>query len=53
MATTTVVVTLDGQLLRRVQRWVREARHPHRSQAIEAAIASQLDRLENRKLIEA
>ncbi len=53
MAKTKVAVTLDAQVLRRVDRLVREARYPNRSQAIEAAIASHLDRLESRRLIEA
>ena len=53
MAKTKVAVTLDAQVLRRVDRLVREARYPNRSQAIEAAIASHLDRLECRRLIEA
>jgi metal-responsive CopG/Arc/MetJ family transcriptional regulator len=47
-----VAVTLDTQTLRRVDRLVRDARYPNRSQAIEAAIAEQLDRLERRRLIE-
>jgi Arc/MetJ-type ribon-helix-helix transcriptional regulator len=51
MAKTKVAVTLDAQVLRRVDRLVREARYPNRSQAIEAAIASRLDRLECRRLI--
>ncbi len=47
-----VAVSLDSQTLRRVDRLVRDARYPNRSQAIEAAIAAQLDRLECRRLIE-
>ncbi len=37
MAKTKVAVTLDSQTLRRVDRLVRDARYPNRSQAIEAA----------------
>ena len=48
-----VAVTLDAQTLRRVDRLVRDARYPNRSQAIEAAIAAQLERLERRRLIDA
>lgn len=48
-----VAVTLDVQTLRRVDRLVRDAWYPNRSQAIEAAIASQLERLERRRLIDA
>lgn len=47
-----VAVTLDTLTLRRVDRLVRDARYPNRSQAIEAAIRAQLDRLEHRRLIE-
>ena len=50
MAKTKVAVTLDSQTLRRVDRLVRDARYPNRSQAIEAAIAAQLERLERRRL---
>jgi Arc/MetJ-type ribon-helix-helix transcriptional regulator len=47
-----VAVTLDMHTLRRVDRLVRDARYPNRSQAIEAAVAEQLDRLERRRLVE-
>jgi Arc/MetJ-type ribon-helix-helix transcriptional regulator len=47
-----VAVTLDAQTLRRVDRLVRDARYPNRSQAIEAAVSEQLDRLERRRLAE-
>lgn len=47
-----VAVTLDTLILRRVDRLVRDARYPNRSQAIEAAVAAQLDRLERRRLID-
>ena len=52
MAKTKVAVTLESQTLRRVDRLVRDARYPNRSQAIEAAIAAQLERLERRRLAE-
>ena len=52
MAKTKVAVTLDTQTLRRVDRLVRDARYPNRSQAIEAAVAEQLERLEGRRLAE-
>lgn len=45
-----VAVTLDERTLRRVDRLVRDARYPNRSQAIEAAITEQLERLERRRL---
>lgn len=47
-----VAITLDALTLRRVDRLVRDARYPNRSQAIEVAIRAQLDRLEHRQLIE-
>ena len=47
-----VAVTLDTVTLRRVDQLVRDARYPNRSQAIEAAVAAQLDRLEHRRLID-
>ena len=47
-----VAVTLDTHTLRRVDRLVRDARFPNRSQAIEAAVTEQLDRLERRRLVE-
>ena len=50
MAKTKVTVTLESQTLRRVDRLVRDAYYPNRSQAIEAAITAQLERLERRRL---
>ncbi|MCI0460917.1 MAG: ribbon-helix-helix protein, CopG family [Gemmataceae bacterium] len=47
-----VAVTLDARTLKRVDHLVRTARYPNRSQAIEAAIAAQLERLERRRLAE-
>ena len=52
MAKTNVAVALDTQTLRRIDRLVRDARYPNRSQAIEAAIAAHLERLERRRLAE-
>lgn len=52
MAKAKVAFSLDAQVIRRVDGLVREARYPNRSQAIEAAIASQLVRLERQRLIE-
>ena len=47
-----VAVTLDTRTLRRVDRLVRDARFPNRSQAIETAVTEQLDRLERRRLVD-
>lgn len=52
MPKTKVAVTLDAETLRRVDRLVRDARYPNRSQAIEAAVASELARLDRRRLAE-
>jgi metal-responsive CopG/Arc/MetJ family transcriptional regulator len=45
-----IAVTLDARTLRRVDRLVRVARYPNRSQAIEAAVSAQIERLERRRL---
>lgn len=50
MAKTKVAVTLDSHMLQRVDRLVRDGRYPNRSQAIEAAVAAQLERLAGRRL---
>ena len=50
MAKAKIAITLDAQTLRRVDRLVRDARYPNRSQAIEAAVAGHLARLERRRL---
>ncbi|MBI3568720.1 MAG: ribbon-helix-helix protein, CopG family [Gemmatimonadetes bacterium] len=47
-----VAITLDARALKRIDRLVREGRHPNRSQAIEAAVDEHLDRLERRRLAE-
>ena len=52
MPKTKVAVTLDTHMLQRVDRLVRAARYPNRSQAIEVAVAAQLDRLARRRLAE-
>jgi len=52
MAKSKVAVTLDTEILRRLDRLVRAARYPSRSQAIEAAVAEQLKRLEGCRLAE-
>ncbi|MGQ0539692.1 MAG: ribbon-helix-helix domain-containing protein [Gemmatimonadaceae bacterium] len=52
MAKAKVAVTLDTETLRRVDRLVRDARYPNRSQAIEAAVAAQLERLARSRLAE-
>jgi metal-responsive CopG/Arc/MetJ family transcriptional regulator len=45
-----VAVTLDRKLIDRVDRLVKAARFPNRSQAIEIALAEKLERLEQGRL---
>jgi metal-responsive CopG/Arc/MetJ family transcriptional regulator len=45
-----VAVTLDETTLQRLDRLVRDAHCPSRSQAIEAAVAEKLARLDRRRL---
>jgi metal-responsive CopG/Arc/MetJ family transcriptional regulator len=45
-----VAVTIEKETLRRVDRLVRQSRFPNRSQAIEYALAAQLNRLERTRL---
>lgn len=52
MSKAKIAVTMEARTLSRVDRLVRDARYANRSQAIEAAVAEQLDRLERRRLIE-
>jgi len=52
MTKTKVAVTLDTETLRRLDQLVRAAKYPSRSQAIEAAVAEQLGRIEGRRLAE-
>jgi len=39
-----VAITIDEQLLRAIDRWVRQGRYPNRSKAVQAAIAEQAAR---------
>ena len=45
-----VAITMDDAILGRLDRLVREQRFANRSQAIEAAVAAHLDRLDHRRL---
>lgn len=47
-----IAITLDARTLARVDRLVRRERNRNRSQAIEAVISAQLDRIERRRLLE-
>lgn len=50
MAKAKVAVTLDSELIDRVDRLVKARRFPNRSQAIEMALAEKLDRLDQGRL---
>jgi len=50
MSTTKVAITLDEELLARLDRLVSEKRFPSRSRAIQLAVKAQMDRLDHRRL---
>jgi metal-responsive CopG/Arc/MetJ family transcriptional regulator len=50
MSTTKVAITLDEELLERIDRLVAERRFPSRSRAIQLAVKAQIDRLDRRRL---
>lgn len=52
MAAAKVAITLDEQLLRTVDRWVKLGRYPNRSQAIQAAIREKIERWRRTRLAE-
>jgi len=52
MGAAKVAITLDEQVLRTVDRWVKEGRYPNRSQAIQAAIREKMERWKRTRLAE-
>ena len=50
MGTSKVAITLDEELLERIDRLVAERRFPSRSRAIQLAVQAQIDRLDRRRL---
>lgn len=50
MSTTKVAITLDEELLERLDRLVTDGRFPSRSRAIQLAVKAQIDRLDHRRL---
>jgi Arc/MetJ-type ribon-helix-helix transcriptional regulator len=52
MPTTKVAITVDGQLLKLVDRWVTQGRYPSRSQAIQAAVREKVERWNHTRLVE-
>jgi Arc/MetJ-type ribon-helix-helix transcriptional regulator len=45
-----VAITMDEQLLRTVDRWVKQGRYPNRSQAIQAAVREKIERWKRTRL---
>lgn len=52
MSTAKVAITLDQQLLKIVDRWVKQGRYPNRSQAIQTALREKLERWKRVRLVE-
>jgi metal-responsive CopG/Arc/MetJ family transcriptional regulator len=50
MAAAKVAITIEDQLLKRIDRLVAQRRFPNRSQAIQEAVRDKLDRLERGRL---
>jgi metal-responsive CopG/Arc/MetJ family transcriptional regulator len=50
MSTIKVAITLDEDLLRRIDRLVADRRFPSRSRAIQLAVKAQIDRLDRGRL---
>jgi metal-responsive CopG/Arc/MetJ family transcriptional regulator len=50
MSSTKVAITLDEELLERIDRLVEEKKFPSRSRAIQLAVKAQIDRLDRRRL---
>jgi metal-responsive CopG/Arc/MetJ family transcriptional regulator len=50
MSTVKVAITLEEDLLRRIDRLVAERRFPSRSRAIQLAVKAQIDRLDRGRL---
>jgi len=48
-----IAITLDEDLLRDVDLWVREGRYPNRSKAIQAAVREKIERWKKTRLAEA
>jgi Arc/MetJ-type ribon-helix-helix transcriptional regulator len=50
VSVTKIAITLDEDLLERIDRLVAERRFPSRSRAIQLAVKAQIDRLDRRRL---
>jgi len=52
MPTAKVAVTVDRELLKEVDRWVKRGAYPNRSQAVQAALRNQADRWRRNRLVQ-
>lgn len=52
MGAAKVAITLDEQLLRTVDRWVKQGKYPSRSQAIQDALREKMERWKRSRLTE-
>ena len=52
MSAAKVAITIDEQLLKVVDRWVRQGRYPNRSRAIQAAIREKMERWKRTRLVD-
>ena len=50
MASSKIAITLDEELVERIDRLVAERKFPSRSRAIQLAVQAQIDRLDRRRL---
>jgi Arc/MetJ-type ribon-helix-helix transcriptional regulator len=45
-----VSITIERQMLRAIDRWVRQGRYPNRSKAVQAAVEQQVERWKRSRL---
>ena len=53
LATPKIAITMDAELLRSLDLWVREGRYPNRSKAIQAAVQEKIKHWHRTRLAEA
>lgn len=52
MPTAKIAITLDEEVLKQVDRWVRERKYPNRSKAIQEAVKERVARWRKTRLLE-
>ncbi|MBI3610361.1 MAG: ribbon-helix-helix protein, CopG family [Nitrospirae bacterium] len=52
MPTAKIAITLDDEIVKEIDRWVRERRYPNRSKAIAEAVKERMARWRKTRLIE-